>query len=433
MKEYLRAHFHSLASLAIRALSVLAGFLITFFLGHEMGPLANGQYALIAQTAMFLSIVAVGGMDLAVVRHFSATVAHQIPLSRRSLGCVLAYSMGAGLLIVAILAVGGSPLLSFLFGKDLPRNALLILCVLLLARTCTRLMGAVLRSQDSHIRGQSVEVLIIPGVVSLMLVFGLARTLHDVLWATAALGVFAAGYGIFSSLKFTSSAPDALDVPLRPMFQTSLPLWATAISLNIADWYSLATAATRLSVYDAGLFRVAFQIGGALTFVAMGMYNVFTARISAALATGDIARVARLSRSATRLSAVCIGPVVVVLLLFAEPLLGLISPEFERAAPLLRIIVVGQALNVLTGPAGLVLAMTGHERINFAVSAAVTGALLIVLPVAAHFHGLFGIAAIVAFVPVVGNLANLFFVWKLEHINVVTGRFSGPEGYRNAE
>ena len=430
VRDYVRLHYQSLLSIAIRALSVLAGFAITYYIGHNFGPLANGQYALIAQTAMFLSIVAVGGMDLAVIRHFSATIAFKIPLSRRSLRRALGYSLGAAAIIVAFLAITHTFILQMLFRSHMPRHGVMILATLLAVRTVTRLTAAVLRSQDRHLIAQTVEVLSIPGWVTLLLAVGAIASLQGVLYATAAVGLLTAIFAVARSFAFTSGAKDALDVPFRSLFRTSLPLWLTAIAINIADWYSLATAAAALGVYEAGLFRVAFQIGTALSFSAMGLHNVFTARISAAVAVGDIDRVARLARSVTRLSIGLLLPIVVLLFLGGHTLLGLIGPEFKAAAPLLDIFLTGQILYVVTGPAGLILAMTGHERLNLAISASVTAGLLVLAPIAASLFGLFGLAIMTASVPVLGNIANVISVYRLEKISILRGRYFGNRGER---
>ena len=62
----------------------MLGFAITWFIGNRMGPVANGHYALITQTAMFLSVAAAGGIDLAMVRDFSAATAHGLRPARQS-------------------------------------------------------------------------------------------------------------------------------------------------------------------------------------------------------------------------------------------------------------------------------------------------------------------------------------------------------------
>jgi O-antigen/teichoic acid export membrane protein len=427
MFAYLRLHFASLASVMIRGLSVLAGFVVTFFIGRLFGPLATGQYALVTQTGMFLSIVAVGGMDMAVVRRFSATMVRNVRISRASMLKAVGYSIGAGLLIVAVMAVGGHPLFARLFGSDLPAHAVTLTCLVLMARATLRVTAAVLRSQNAHIFAQSFEVLVIPTMVALLLALHVLGSLQAILWATALTGLAAAAVALFRAFRYTDVHPDALQVPMKDMFRTSLPLWLTGIALNIADWYGLATAASVLGVYEAGLFRIAFQIAGALSFVAMGLYNVFTARISAALEAGDIYHVARLSRAATRLGLLITLPPVVLVLLFAHPMLQFIGPEFAHSAPLLRLMLIGQAIYVATGPAGLVLAMTGHERLNFLISASVTGGLLFVAPLATYMFGLPGLAVSMAAVPVIGNLANFFTVLRLERINIITGVYREPD------
>ncbi len=427
LRHYLGAHFQSLASISIRGLSVLAGFAISFLIGNLYGPVASGQYALITQTGIFLSIIAVGGMDLAVVRRFSATMVRKVPLSRAAVLKVLAYCLIAAAVIVIALGAAGMPYFVGLFGKHYPQDAVILLCLVMLARSMTRLTAAILRSQNVHIMAQTIEVLVIPTSVALLMAGGVLATLGEVLWATALIGVAAGLFGVLRSFGFTRGGSDTVDVQLRDLFRTSLPLWLTGIALNIADWYGLATAASVLGVYEAGLFRIAFQIAGALTFVAMGLYNVFAARISAAIETGDIYWVSRLSRSATRLGILVTLVPVVLLGVFARNLLAFIGPEFVAAAPLLQIMLVGQFIYVATGPAGLVLAMMGHERLNFLIAASVTGALLIAAPIAAHLFGLTGLAVTMALVPIIGNIANLLTVRRLERINIITGSYVEPD------
>lgn len=418
----LKRHMHSLVALAVRGLSVLVGFGVTFFIARQLGPVANGQYALITQTAMFLSVLAVGGIDMAVVREFSAAVARGIAIERATFVKVTLYSMSFALLIILILLLSGDHLLALIVKSAIPSGALVLLCMILVSRTLTRIMSAVLRSQKSYLLGQSVEVLLIPAVVLACIVFGWLRTIEDVLWGTAIAGLATGLIGIAASLKFTRADPSALRVPMRAILRVAMPLWGVAIALNIADWYSLATVSAVMGVYDAGLYRVALQIGTVLSIVSMGLFSVFSAQISAAHAAGDRREVAHLSRSATWLSTVLVLPAAAVLLIFAEPILALIGPQFVEVANVLRVVVIGQTIYTITGPSGLTLALTGNERINLRITIISTGSLLIVAPIAAHLAGLLGVAAYVSLILVARNLASLIAVYRLEGINVMTGR-----------
>jgi O-antigen/teichoic acid export membrane protein len=418
----LRQHGDSIASLLIRALSVLAGFGITFFLGHQMGPAANGQYALITQTAMFLSIMAVGGLDMALVKEFSVATARKLPIHIGSFLKTSAYSLGFTALILLALLAGGNELLALLLKGALPAGALALLCLILIARTLTRLMSAILRSQKAYLLAQTVEVLIIPLVVLACIMLGLFRTVEEILWITAISGLAAAAIGVFASLRYTSGVEEAHSVSMRSVLKTAVPLWGVAIALNLADWYNLATTAAMLGVYKAGIFRVAMQMCTMLSIVSMGLLGVFSAKISEAVARNDKQMVAQLSRTATRLSTALVLPAALLLFVFADPILHLVGPEFTEAATLMRIMVVGQAIYTITGPAGLTLALTGHQRVNLLITLINTGSLLVLAPVFLHYFGLAGIASYTAFLLVARNIASLYAVYKLEGINVVTGK-----------
>ena len=75
----LRTHSASLASLAVRVAGVGLAFVVSLLIGRLYGPEAYGQYALVTQTGMFLSVVAIGGfvMFMAGVRlwKFAAVIA----------------------------------------------------------------------------------------------------------------------------------------------------------------------------------------------------------------------------------------------------------------------------------------------------------------------------------------------------------------------
>lgn len=408
-------------SLAIRALSVLVGFAITWYIGHYLGPVANGQYALITQTGMFLSVVAVGGIDMAVVREFSATIAQKVALGRRTFARTTMHALAIAGLIAAAIAIGGQSLLKLLLGENLPASAVILLCLVFFARTMTRIMSATLRSQKSYFLSQIVEVLMIPSIVVAGILAGLLPTIEAILWATAIAGIVAAIVGIAGSLRHTSNAPDALQVDSKALLKIALPLWGVAIALNFAEWYGLATVATMLGTYEAGLYRVAIQIGTVFSIVSMGLFAVFSAKISAAAAGNDRREIARLGRTATLLSTALVVPLALAIFGFATPLLKLIGEEFASAAAILQIVVVGQLVYTMTGPAGLVLALTGHQRVNLRITIMSMIFLVFAAPAAALFAGAVGVACVASGVVIGRNLASLYFVKSLEGINVVTG------------
>jgi len=416
-----KQHMHSLVALGVRGMAVLLGFVVTFLIGRNLGPEANGQYALITQTAMLLSVVAVGGIDMAAVRKLSEAVAHKIPVERRTLLKLVGYSLGFAAILGLALTLFSDPAMHLLFKGTPPLDAALFIVMILFARSMTRLMSSVLRSQKAYTWGQIVEALIIPFITVCALVIIPDLSVRNILWVTAVGGIATGLVAILSSLKYTATGPDTLHVSMREILKIALPLWGVAIFLNLADWYSLASASAVLGVHDAGLYRVALQVASALGIITMGLFSVYSPQISAAHAANDIRQVAALARSATRLSIVFSLPVALVIFVFAEHILGVVGPEFTTAANVLRIVIVGQAVYTATGPSGLVLAMTGHERINFLLTMASTALLLVAAPLAAYLFGLIGISVAVSVVIISRNIGSFIAVQHYAGINVMTG------------
>ena len=421
-RALLKHHFQSIMSLAIRGGSVASGFLVTVLIGRLFGPEANGHYALITQTAMFLSVVAVGGIDLAVTRKFSAAVAQNVLIERRSLFKVIAYSLMFTGILVVLLLNGGTPVMKLMFRGEVPQDAVAVLTVIMVSRTLTRMLGAVLRSQKVYIWGQCIEVLLIPTIVLAYIAFGLAPGVEQVLWMTALTGLMVGAAAFFTCLPYSSRKEGALHVPMREILKVAVPLWGVAIFLNIADWYGLATASAMLGIYEAGLYRVAAQVAGILSIITMGLFSIFSPQFAEAHAAGDMKRVARLAGSATGLSAFFCLPVAVLIFVFAGPVLDLFGPEFHQATTVLRVVVVGQAIYTMTGPSGLILAMTGHERTNLIQTIGSTAILLISAPLAARYGGILGIATCHALVVIGRNIISIWSVRRLTGINVFTGK-----------
>lgn len=414
-------HKASLASLLMRGLGVAAGFVVTFIIGRWYGPAANGQYAIVTQTAMFLSVIAVGGLDLAVAREFSRTAAESRPLSLATFLRSFLQTLGIAIVLSLLMLIGGERLLQ-LMGRDaVPKGAVGVLCIILLARTGTRFLAAMLRSQSAFVLAQAVEVLFIPLCTILALGLGVARTISEILWATAFAGVGSALIGLVASLRYTSRRPDAVTVSTSSLYAIALPLWGAAITQNLSDWYVLATISSFDGLYQAGLFRVAAQFASFFTLVSTGLYGTFGTQISEAYHRDDKARVAELAGSATRLSAVLIIPVAVLFVIFARQIMGVIGPQFQEGVPILQVLVVGQVGVALASPAALVLAITGHPRINFTITAVSAAAMLVIAPLMVQASGAAGVAGVIAAIMVTQNLVAHFLVRRIERIDALRG------------
>jgi O-antigen/teichoic acid export membrane protein len=411
-----------LLALTVRGSSVLAGFAVTYLIGRQFGAAVTGQYALVTQTAMFLAVLALFGLDVSAVRHLAQAVAERRKLALSVLLRIVSISLGTLTLVILVLWLGGEPLWQLFFGDVVSRGGVAVLCVMIIGRGLVQLLGAMLRSQHRFSLGIAVNGLIIPALTAFALATGYAADLDSLLWASAIAGVLATLTGLATFCTHVSRDHGALNVPIRAILLSSFPLWGAGLALVMGEWYGLAVAAQLLGAEAAGLYRVSFQLSGALMMISATLFSVYAAQISTAFHAGNRSEAALLARSAVRLSAALALPLAAILIIGGEFLLGQIGSEFLEATPALTAMVIGQFVIAFLGPSGLVLAMSGHERVNLVISLLGTGSLFLAAPIAAIYGGLTGLAASVAIVLVARNLAAFVYVKTRLKIDIWSGK-----------
>ncbi|RME67329.1 MAG: hypothetical protein D6782_02775 [Alphaproteobacteria bacterium] len=415
-------------ALVTRSAGVIAGFSVTYLIGRDLGAEATGQYALIMQTAALLAIAGLMGLDVGVVRHLAKAIAERKPVASSLLVRILSLGLAMTASVSVLLALGRNWVWPLLFGQNIAHDFLIVLCFLVVGRGLSQLVSGLLRSQHHFALATAVWTLFISALSALALAFGLAEDVKDALWA----GLFGASFGavVGIAVLFLSRSPIAnpIDVPIKAIIVSSLPLWLSGLLQVMSEWYGLVVAARMIGVADAGLFRVSVQIASTLMIVSATIFSVYSARISAAFHAGDRASAAQLARSAAIAGSLLAAPLAIAILLGADPLLAQIGPEFSDAFPTVLILTIAQLLIALTGPCGLVLAMSGHEKLNLLISLSASMALLVLAPVAAMFSGLEGLAICVATVLVSRNLVANLFVRSRLGIDVWRGRAIAPLG-----
>lgn len=133
----------------------------------------------------------------------------------------------------------------------------------------------------------------------------------------------------------------------------------------------LSTMDVQVSIYLLGFFLGPAQVGifqvatQPLNIILMGLVAAgvsMQARLAAAWATSSRKRTQGILSEATRFSTLVALGIGLPVLAFAGFIVRLYGPEYESAVLLLRILTVGQMIQGITGPIGVVMLMTGNQR-----------------------------------------------------------------------
>ena len=230
------------------------------------------------------------------------------------------------------------------------------------------------------------------------------------------------------SLLLGSSAPTVWR-GVQPDYSPRRFWGRTALPLNLVSGLRIVLARTDILMVgalmggeEAAVYATASRLAQLVSSglaAANSITRPMVAELSSVGRRDSMQRLVNLTTTATSLWSL----ITAAILIAAAPfLLGLFGSEFERGAPVLSFLAIGHVMNGITGPVGILMNMTGHERENARILAYVA-ALNLLLGVPAILG--FGAAGAAA---VTGGLMALKNLWTWRTVKRRLGICSTPLG-----
>lgn len=400
-------------SLACRLVVTALGLATGVILTRLLAPEEMGVYLLALSFIPFAVVLAGAGLGQLCVRFVAGDFARgDKVMARRTLTAL--WKMGVACAVgLALLSL----LLTMSIGEYLFKDANLVVVGFLLGglvfATALQMMASDSFRGFSDIKSASIyggplaSLLI---VASLIFVGVLAHRLTVTGGLLIVFGATAvsAACGILALRRRWRSLPLSND----PQPAHLLPRNVLAVSLPLATTTALLTVLATVDLWVLGAFRPAAEAASygvavrTATLVAMPLlviYGVLGPVIASLYASGELKKLERTIRGTTLAASVPSLILAGGFVVAGSPLLAFVYGEHYRAGgPALALLSLGQFMSVLTGVCGLLLAMTGHQRLLLTITLAsvvlTVVALLIVVPVG----GMIG-AAVISAVGVAGQ------------------------------
>ena len=380
----------------ISGCAAAASFLATFILARATGATVLGHYALAASTASMLATLALCGLDWITLREIAGDLRQGDKGRARATLIRITKAVGLSTALVAAVYLFvnfAAPITSFLGGD---KYAMLAVTLGIVAWPFLRLGYSGLRATGKPIYGQlfeSMPTFLFAGCISILALMshtpnaGQVTTVFFGMQIVAALGAWAMLMPKISIWNVPSINPSSANL------RAGLTMMATAFLQIFSEWLLLAGLSATASAAEAGAFRVAFQILTIPALIAATTESYVAPKFAGDFRSGQPQRAKLRHKRATILMLFLAAPILLAVFVYPARILELVfGREFVVAATSISIMAIGQTFNIIRGPIGSALLMSGNEGFQLKITIAGLIILLVLASLLIPKYGLIGAA-----------------------------------------
>ena len=200
----------------------------------------------------------------------------------------------------------------------------------------------------------------------------------------------------------------------KKLIRTAFPMMLSTSILLIMSWADSVIIGIFKAESEIGIYNVAIKLAMISGLVLGAINSIVAPKLSEAYNNGRKKEFALIVRQSTRVIFFSSLPILIFLIVFPEFLLSFFGSEFLIGKTTLYVLLVGQIINAFSGSVGVIMQMTGRERLfqNILIVALIIniGMNFLLIPT----YGIIGAAIASSASIVFWNLTSVAFIYK-EH------------------
>ena len=200
----------------------------------------------------------------------------------------------------------------------------------------------------------------------------------------------------------------------KKLIRTAFPMMLSTSILLIMSWADSVIIGIFKAESEIGIYNVAIRLAMISGLVLGAINSIVAPKLSEAYNNGRKKEFALIVRQSTRVIFFSSLPILIFLIVFPEFLLSFFGSEFLIGKTTLYVLLVGQIINAFSGSVGVIMQMTGRERLfqNILIVALIIniGMNFLLIPT----YGIIGAAIASSASIVFWNLTSVAFIYK-EH------------------
>ncbi len=410
----------SLAGLVVRGVEVVAKLALYALTARLMGARESGYLFLALTWGHLAATLGRCGIERALTRLIAAELSlSQGRTARHTLVMGTGITLAAGTVLGGLSALAAPFAARELFHDPAAAPALVVAALTIPGLAAAFTLTFALTGLGRPVIAQALQNVVWP----VGLLIGLAMGERDAARLVMVQAVSLAAIVFLAAVQmWRDRGRLRVNLPLPPGSSPLPSLWRTAGPLYVVELVQVSVASLPVLILglfaDAAavsVFSVTLRASLLVLVVLLSLSSVASPRMAALHRLGDDVALAALSRRVQLAGAALGGGVCLMLAAIGQPLLSLIGERFAASAPVLTVLMAGQAVGALYAVQDSLLAMTGRgaalKLVNLAQLVTLIGLSFLLVP----RWGVMGAAAATAISTAQGALTTAMAVRVLLH------------------
>jgi len=350
----------SVLSLGVRGLGAVSAFIMNVVVARLLGAEESGLFFLAFSIVFFSSGVVRCGLDNAILKLSGVNEGEALKFLVVALMVVLGTSLFAagGMWLFAVdLAV-------HVFGKAGLADVIEAMSGAVIGLALLNVCGMFLQGQ-----GKIVSSVFFVNISSnfVFIVFVFVFNISDGSSAAAFFSLsclisilVSVGYIVFrerGSFRWAERG----DV-WAALLGLAFPLWVFFVMSQAVQWMGQFVSGAYVAPDDVAKLAAAQRTAMLISFILVAINLVVAPKFAKLYANNDVDGVKVVLKKTMAIVVVFAFPPVIFVVVFSDFVMAFFGDQFASAGLLLKILAVGQFFNVVTGPVGYLLIMSGFER-----------------------------------------------------------------------
>lgn len=396
---------------ALRVAGAGLGFGLNLLLARNLGATGMGLYFLALTLVSVFVLFGRMGLDGIVLREVAA--AHSIGdgLRVRAVsGEALRLAAYASLAVMVCVYVSAPWLASVVFQKPELSGLLRLATAAILPIGLIVLLGEFLKAVGRIRNSQLAQAVFTPAFNLAVLLIIPAITLVTAMWSFvfAVAATAAVAYWLWRQARPAATGPGT--DRHQALLIAGLPFMGIQFLNAVTDWADILLLGALGDAAEVGIYGMAKRITQITGFVLIAVAAVASPQFAALHRNTERTQLARLALKAARLAMVAALPILTLCLVFPGWVMGWFGEAFRAGGTVLMLLAISQLINIGFGFTGMLLTMTGHEKLMQRVFAVATALNLVLNAALIPSLGMVGAAIAQAATTLVLNLLAWFHV-----------------------